>query len=83
MCLLARNAGWSRTAARAVIAEGRVQIAGAVVEDPRREIAAAQLPFAVVVDDEELLLHDRVTLALNKPTRLRDGVARSAPPDRL
>jgi 16S rRNA pseudouridine516 synthase len=74
--LLARNAGWSRTAARAVIAEGRVQIAGTVVEDPRREIAAAELPFAVVVDDEELPLHDHVTLALNKPlgcvTALRD-----------
>ena len=74
--LLARNAGWSRTAARAVIAEGRVQIAGAVVEDPRREIGAAELPLDVVVDDEELPLHDRVTLALNKPlgcvTALRD-----------
>lgn len=74
--LLARNAGWSRTVARAVIAEGRVQIAGAVVEDPRREIAGAELPLAVIVDDEELPLHDRVTLALNKPlgcvTALRD-----------
>ena len=74
--LLARNAGWSRTAARAVIAEGRVQIAGAVVEDPRREIPADELPFAVIVDDDELALHDRVTVALNKPrgcvTALRD-----------
>ena len=74
--LLARNAGWSRTVARAVIAEGRVQIAGAVVEDPRREIAPEALPLDVVVDDEELPLHDRVTLALNKPlgcvTALRD-----------
>ena len=74
--LLARNAGWSRTAARAVIADGRVQIAGTVVEDPRREIAPSELPLSVVVDDEELPLHDRVTLALNKPlgcvTALRD-----------
>ena len=74
--LLARNAGWSRTAARAVIAEGRVQIAGTVVEDPRREIPAEALPVEVVVDDEPLPLHDRVTLALNKPlgcvTALRD-----------
>jgi 16S rRNA pseudouridine516 synthase len=74
--LLARNAGWSRTVARSVIAEGRVQIAGTLEEDPRREIAPAELPFSVVVDDEELPLHDRVTLALNKPlgcvTALRD-----------
>jgi 16S rRNA pseudouridine516 synthase len=74
--LLARNAGWSRTVARAVIAEGRVQIAGAVVENPRHEIAADALPLDVRVDDEELPLHDRVTLALNKPlgcvTALRD-----------
>ena len=74
--LLARNAGWSRTAARVVIAEGRVQIAGAVVEDPRREIAPDALPLAVTLDDEELPLYDRVTLALNKPlgcvTALRD-----------
>jgi 16S rRNA pseudouridine516 synthase len=74
--LLARNAGWSRTAARAVIAEGRVQIGGDVVDDPRQEIAAEALPLEVIVDDEELPLHDRVTLALNKPlgcvTALRD-----------
>ena len=74
--LLARNAGWSRTVARAVIAERRVQIAGTVVEDPRREIAPAELPFSVVVDEQELPLHNRVTLALNKPlgcvTALRD-----------
>jgi 16S rRNA pseudouridine516 synthase len=59
-----------------VIAEGRVQISGAVVEDPRREIAPAELPMSVVVDDDELPLHDQVTLALNKPlgcvTALRD-----------
>ena len=36
--------------------------------DPRHDIPAAELPFAVSVDDPELLLYDRVRLALNKPT---------------
>jgi 16S rRNA pseudouridine516 synthase len=75
--LLARNAGWSRTATRAVIAEGRVQIAGAIATDPRREIGGGELPFAVTVDDGELLLYQEVTLIQNKPlgcvTALRDA----------
>jgi 16S rRNA pseudouridine516 synthase len=66
--LLARNAGWSRTTARAVIAEGRVRIADETVEDPRRDIAESALPFEVSVDDATLRLHDRVSLLLNKPT---------------
>ena len=66
--LLGRNAGWSRTAARAVIAGGRVRIAGQVVEDPRRDLPADTLPFTVAVDDTELPLYDRVSLMLNKPT---------------
>jgi 16S rRNA pseudouridine516 synthase len=66
--LLARNAGWSRTAARAVIAEGRVRIAGEVVEDPRRDLPDRALPLSVTVDDAELPLYDRVSLMLNKPT---------------
>lgn len=74
--LLARNAGWSRTAARAVIADGRVRIAGEAALDPRRDLPDGALPFAVAVDDAELLLHDRVSLMLNKPvgcvTALRD-----------
>jgi 16S rRNA pseudouridine516 synthase len=74
--LLGRNTGWSRTAARAAIAEGRVQIGGAVIEAPRHEIPEAELPFAVSLDETELLLYDRVRLALNKPigcvTALRD-----------
>jgi 16S rRNA pseudouridine516 synthase len=74
--LLARNAGWSRTAGRAVIAEGRVRIGGEVVEDPRRDVPDDALPFVVTVDDEELLLYDHVSLMLNKPlgcvTALRD-----------
>ncbi|HEY6477798.1 MAG TPA: pseudouridine synthase [Polyangia bacterium] len=66
--LLARNAGWSRTAARGVIAEGRVRIADEVVEDPRHDIPERALPFVVTVDDAELPLYDRVSLMLNKPT---------------
>src|SRR6185437_11923200 len=66
--LLGRNAGWSRTAARAVIAGGRVRIAGQVVEDPRRDLPADTLPFTVAVDDARLSLYDRVSLMLNKPT---------------
>jgi 16S rRNA pseudouridine516 synthase len=74
--LLARNAGWSRTAARAVIGEGRVRVAGEIIEDPRRDVPEDALPFPVTVDDGELLLYDRVSLMLNKPigcvTALRD-----------
>jgi 16S rRNA pseudouridine516 synthase len=66
--LLARNAGWSRTAARAVIADGRVRVAGEAVEDPRRDVPEDALPFPVAVDDAKLLLYDRVSLMLNKPT---------------
>ncbi|HLK88658.1 MAG TPA: pseudouridine synthase [Polyangia bacterium] len=66
--LLARNAGWSRTAARAVIAEGRVRIAGETAEDPRRDVGEDALPFTVTVDDADLPLYDRVSLMLNKPT---------------
>jgi 16S rRNA pseudouridine516 synthase len=76
--LLGRNTGWSRTAARAAIAEGRVRIGGAVIEAPRHEIPEPELPFAVSLDETELLLYDRVRLMLNKPTgcvtALRDAV---------
>ncbi len=74
--LLARNLGWSRTAVRAAMAEARVAIGGVAVDDPRREIAAADLPLAVTVDDEPLSLFDAVRVLLNKPvgcvTALRD-----------
>jgi 16S rRNA pseudouridine516 synthase len=66
--LLARNAGWSRTTARAIIAEGRVRIGEAVIEDPRHDVPESGLPFAVTVDEAELQLYDRVSLMLNKPT---------------
>jgi 16S rRNA pseudouridine516 synthase len=65
--LLARNLGWSRTAARAALAAGRVRsIAGAVFEDPRTDVA--ELPLTVVVDDAPLPLHDVVDVMMNKPT---------------
>jgi 16S rRNA pseudouridine516 synthase len=74
--LLARNLGWSRTAARAALADERVQIAGAVARDPRLEIAAADLPLAATVDGEAIALVDVARILLNKPigcvTALRD-----------
>jgi 16S rRNA pseudouridine516 synthase len=74
--LLARNLGWSRAAARAAIADGHVQVAGAVARDPRQEIAAAELPLAAVVDEEPAALFDTARVLLNKPigcvTALRD-----------
>ena len=74
--LLARNRGWSRTAARAAIADGRVSIAGAPAEDSRVQIDAAQLPLTVTVDDQPIALHDSARVLLNKPlgcvTALRD-----------
>jgi 16S rRNA pseudouridine516 synthase len=74
--LLARNLGWSRTAVRAAIAAERVRIAGAVVENPRLELPARDLPIAVEVDDAGHLLYDHARLLLNKPvgcvTALRD-----------
>jgi 16S rRNA pseudouridine516 synthase len=66
--LLARNLGWSRTAARAAIADGRVSIGGAPAADPRADLDAATAPVAATIDDEPVALHDRVHLLLNKPT---------------
>jgi len=75
--LLARNLGWSRTAVRAAIVDGRVAVGGAAVDDPRREIAAADLPLAASIDDEPVSLFDSVRVLLNKPvgcvTALRDA----------
>jgi len=65
--LLARNLGWSRAAAREAIEDGRVTIAGAPASDPRRQLAADELPVAAVVDDTAHTLVDVVRLVLNKP----------------
>ena len=65
--LLARNLGWSRAAAREAIEDGRVAIAGAPASDPRRQLAADELPVAAVVDDTAHTLVDVVRLVLNKP----------------
>jgi 16S rRNA pseudouridine516 synthase len=66
--LLARNLGWSRTAARAAIAEGRVSIGRGPATDARADLDAATAPIVATVDDEAVALHDRVHLLLNKPT---------------
>jgi len=65
--LLARNLGWSRAAAREAIEDGRVTIAGAPASDPRRQLAAAELPIAAEIDDAAHTLVDVVRLVLNKP----------------
>jgi 16S rRNA pseudouridine516 synthase len=74
--LLARNLGWSRGAARAAIADERIEIAGALARDPRREVAAGELPLAAVVDGAAVTLFDVARVLLNKPvgcvTALRD-----------
>ena len=74
--LLARNLGWSRTAVRAAIAEGRVLVGGAAAADPRREIEDRALPFTATVDDAPVTLFDAARVLLNKPvgcvTALRD-----------
>jgi 16S rRNA pseudouridine516 synthase len=75
--LVARNLGWSRAAARAALAEGRVASAsGAPLPDARAELSEADLPLDVTVDGEAARLHDAVHLMLHKPvgcvTALRD-----------
>jgi 16S rRNA pseudouridine516 synthase len=81
--LLARNLGWSRARARAVITAGLVETAEgpegpALLDDPRAEVAAKVLPLRVSVEGSPAVaLHDAVTLMLNKPvgcvTALRDA----------
>jgi 16S rRNA pseudouridine516 synthase len=74
--LLARNLGWSRAAARAAIADGRVRSPAGAALDPRAEVDAAP-PLELLVDDGRLRLVDRVDLMMNKPlgcvTALRDA----------
>jgi 16S rRNA pseudouridine516 synthase len=74
--LLARNSGWSRTAARAAIAAGRVRIDGAGVVDPRRAISGSELPIGIEIDGVAETLHAHARVLLNKPrgcvTALRD-----------
>ncbi|HVY38764.1 MAG TPA: pseudouridine synthase [Polyangia bacterium] len=75
--LLARNLGTSRTAVRAVIADGGVTIGGQAVTNPRHPVLEHQLPLAVAVDGVERRLYDRVRILMNKPlgcvTALRDA----------
>jgi 16S rRNA pseudouridine516 synthase len=73
--LLARNLGGSRAAARRLLADGQVRLAGANAALPDR-LDARELPLAVTVQGQLRQLHDRVDLMLNKPagvvTALRD-----------
>jgi 16S rRNA pseudouridine516 synthase len=76
--LLARNLGWSRTAARAVIEDGRVKTqSGEVLADGRRDVSPDDLPADVLIDGAPAQLHDAVDLMLHKPvgcvTALRDA----------
>ena len=67
--LLALNLGCSKTKARDVLADGRVRGAdGAPLEDPRLDVPAASLPFAVTVDDESLALVAVAHVLQHKPT---------------
>ena len=74
--LLARNLGWSRSAARAAIDDGVVSIGGVPATEARADIDAARLPLAVTVDGEPVALFDVARVLLNKPlgcvTALRD-----------
>jgi 16S rRNA pseudouridine516 synthase len=75
--LLARNLGWSRAAARAAVAGGRVSMAGAALTDARAPIAPAALPLEVAVDGAAARLWDAAHVMLHKPvgcvTALRDA----------
>ena len=71
----ATSAGHGRLRATPV-ADGRVQVAGAIASDPRQEIATTNLPVAAAVDEEPISLFDSARVLLNKPigcvTALRD-----------
>jgi 16S rRNA pseudouridine516 synthase len=76
--LLALNLGCSKTKAREVIDHGRVRdAAGAPLEDPRLDVPAERLPFAVLVDDEPRALVAFSHVLQHKPvgcvTALTDG----------
>ncbi|MES1206076.1 MAG: pseudouridine synthase [Pseudomonadota bacterium] len=75
--LLARNLGCSRTAVRAIIADGGIVVDGRPVTNPRHPVAADRLPLPVTVDGVEQRLFDRVRIVMNKPlgcvTALRDA----------
>jgi len=77
--LLARNLACSRAdARRLVFRRAIVDERGQVLDDPRVEIQAAQLPVVIRVDDRVVALHDAVHVLLNKPvgcvTALTDPV---------
>jgi 16S rRNA pseudouridine516 synthase len=63
--LLARNLGCSRTEVRRLLAAGEIaDAAGAVLDDPKREVSPGT---RVIVDGEPLELRDAFHALLNKP----------------
>jgi 16S rRNA pseudouridine516 synthase len=63
--LLARNLGWSRAAARAAVADGRVRNAqGEPFDDERADLPT---PVPIVVDDAPLELWDSAYVLQHKP----------------
>ena len=81
--LLARNLGLSKTAARRLLAEGRVAAAdGTALVDPRAVVGAGTdadaAPARVHVDGTEVVLHRTALVLLHKPagvvTALRDAL---------
>ena len=77
--LLARNLGWSRTAVRGAIADGRVTVAGRSAVDPRADVDAAQ-PVAATIDDQAVTLFDAARVLLNKPTGCVTALRDPRPP---
>jgi 16S rRNA pseudouridine516 synthase len=74
--LLARNLGWSRTAARRAIADEVIRTPGGPALDESRRVAPEELPLTVEVDGTVHQLFDVARVLLNKPigcvTALRD-----------
>jgi 16S rRNA pseudouridine516 synthase len=66
--LLALNLGCSKTKAREALEQGRVRDAGgATLVDPRADVAATALPFAVTFDDAPLSLVADAHVLQHKP----------------
>ncbi len=76
--LLARNLGWSRTAARAALAAGRVRsTAGTVFEDPRTDVAELRPVGRLDLDTSGLLLWTTDGSWLQRLTHPKRAVPRS------
>ena len=81
--LLARNLGWSRAAARDAVADGRVQVAGAIAtRSATRHRDDRPSTRRGCRRGGDLVVRQRARLA-QQADRLRDGAPRPAPPDGL